>query len=243
LVRRGDVVSNDVGDHLRICLKVDELWPGGESLVHRRRARLVNTALCEGPPISTREREPENCKIFVNAFPERLVLLDLETCGLTGSALFLVGLLRCIDGTLAVELLLARDYSEERAVLASLWQRIDGDAVLVTFNGKCFDWPMALDRSRRHLLFRSCRPPEPVHVDLLHPARRRWRGQLPDCRLQTLERHICGRWRHDDIPGHQIPAAYHQYVRSGVEREMDAILLHNALDLVTLLDLAMRLAG
>jgi uncharacterized protein YprB with RNaseH-like and TPR domain len=152
-------------------------------------------------------------------------------------------LLRCIDGKLAVELLLARDYSEEPAVLASLWQRIDGDAVLVTFNGKCFDWPMVLDRSRRHLLFGGCRPPAPVHIDLLHPARRRWRGQLPDCRLQTLERYVCGRWRADDIPGHRIPAAYHQFVRTGVEREMDAVMLHNALDLVTLLDLAMRLAG
>jgi uncharacterized protein YprB with RNaseH-like and TPR domain len=152
-------------------------------------------------------------------------------------------LLRCIDGKLAVELLLARDYSEEPAVLASLWHRIDGDAVLVTFNGKCFDWPMVLDRSRRHLLFGGCRPPAPVHIDLLHPARRRWRGQLPDCRLQTLERYVCGRWRADDIPGHRIPAAYHQFVRTGVEREMDAVMLHNALDLVTLLDLAMRLAG
>ena len=48
----------------------------------------------------------------------------LETCGLSGSALFLAGLLRPIDGRLAVELLLARDYSEESAVLASLWQRL-----------------------------------------------------------------------------------------------------------------------
>jgi hypothetical protein len=39
-----------------------------------------------------------------------------------------------------------------------------------------------------------------------------------------------------------IPAAYQEYVRTGFEREMDAILLHNAIDLVTMLDLAMRLA-
>ncbi len=44
------------------------------------------------------------------------------------------------------------------------------------------------------------------------------------------------------MPGSQIPAAYQQFVRTGFEREMDAILLHNAIDLVTMLDLAMRLA-
>ena len=180
---------------------------------------------------------------FIHAFPHRVTLLDLETCGLSGSALFLIGLLHRVDDRLAVELLLARDYSEEAAVLASLWQRIHADGVVVTFNGKSFDWPMVIDRSRRHLLFRGTRPPAPVHFDLLHAARRRWKKQLPDCKLQTLERHICGRTRTDDIPGSQIPAAYQQFVRTGFEREMDAILLHNAIDLVTLLDLAMRLAG
>jgi uncharacterized protein YprB with RNaseH-like and TPR domain len=182
-------------------------------------------------------------KDFIHAFPRRAVLLDLETCGLSGSALFLIGLLHRVDDCLTVELLLARDYSEEAAVLASLWQRIHADGVVVTFNGKSFDWPMVVDRSRRHLLFRGTRPPAPAHLDLLHAARRRWKKQLPDCKLQTLERHICGRTRADDLPGSLIPAAYQQFVRTGFEREMDAILLHNAIDLVTLLDLAMRLAG
>jgi uncharacterized protein YprB with RNaseH-like and TPR domain len=178
----------------------------------------------------------------VDAFPERALLLDLETCGFAGSALFLAGVLRSIDGRLTVELLLARDYSEEAAVLASLWQRIEAAQVLVSFNGKSFDWPMVVDRSRRHLLFRGASPQAPRHIDLLHAARRRWRKELPDCRLQTLEQRICGRRRAEDIPGSQIPAAYHEFVRTGFEREMNSILLHNALDLVTLLDLAMRLA-
>ena len=48
--------------------------------------------------------------------------------------------------------------------------------------------------------------------------------------------------RNDDISGTLIPLAYEQFVRSGVEHEMDSILLHNAIDLVTLLDLMARLA-
>jgi uncharacterized protein YprB with RNaseH-like and TPR domain len=179
---------------------------------------------------------------FIRAFPQDLLLVDLETCGLAGSSLFLIGLLRCIEGHLAVELLLARSYAEERAVLASFWQAVTPRSLLVTFNGKSFDWPMLADRSARHLMFRGCRRPEPAHVDLLHHARRRWRRQLPDCRLQTLERHICGRGRTGDIPGNQIPAAYQHYVRTGKDHEMNAILLHNAIDLVTLLDIGLRLA-
>jgi hypothetical protein len=58
-----------------------------------------------------------------------------------------------------------------------------------------------------------------------------------------LEWHVCRRTRAADIPGHAIPAAYAQYVRTGFERDMDIVLYHNALDLVTLFDLAHRLAA
>jgi hypothetical protein len=227
LVRRGECVTTDAGDHWRVCVPVDAIWPGGEELV-RRRCEALRAA-----------GEPEG---WFGAFPEGVAFLDLETCGFAGSALFLAGVLRPVDGRLTVELLLARDYSEEPAVLASLWQRLVGVSALVTFNGKSFDWPMVVDRSRRHLLTKGA-VAGPQHVDLLHLSRRRWRRELPDCKLQTLERHICGRSRVDDMPSSQIPAAYQQYVKTGFEREMDAILMHNAVDLVTMLDLAMRLAG
>ena len=232
LVRRGEAVTNELGEHWRVCIELEELWPGGAQLVERRHARLQSQA----------SAEPSEMTSFLQAFPDRALLLDLETCGFSGCALFLVGVLRSIDGQLVVELLLARNYAEESAVLASLWKRVDAEGVVVTFNGKSFDWPMVVDRSRRHLLFRGERLPQPTHLDLLHAARRRWRSELPDCKLQTLEQRICGRSRTGDIPGSQIPAAYQEYVRTGFEREMDAILLHNAIDVVTLLDLSMRLA-
>ncbi|QDS97354.1 ribonuclease H-like domain-containing protein [Adhaeretor mobilis] len=228
LVRQGDVVSNHCGEHLLIRLPLEVLWPGGERLVRQRAAHLASTGSEDA---------------FAAGFPGKQLLLDLETCGLSGSALFLVGLLREVEETLTVELLLARDYGEEAAVLTSLWDRVKPDTILATFNGKSFDWPMVTDRTTRHRLFGGKRLPQPVHIDYLHIARRRWRGQFANCKLQTLERHICGRTRTGDIPGSQIPAAYEQFVRTGFEREMDAILLHNAIDLITLLDLGMRLAS
>jgi len=233
LIRQADIVANFAGEHLRVRLPVDDIWPGGEQLITRRLAFLG-------------EQESQRCDelgLLVNALPDDALLLDLETCGFAGSPLFLVGILRRIRERFKVELLLARNYAEERAVLTSFWKIACRHRVLVTFNGKSFDWPMVLDRSTRHLLFREIKRPELLHVDLLHHSRRRWQGELPDCKLQTLERHICGRGRVGDIPGGEIPAAYQQYVLTGFQREMNAILLHNAIDLVTLLDLAMRLAG
>ena len=85
--------------------------------------------------------------------------------------------------------------------------------------------------------------PQLVHCDLLHHARRRWRDEMPNCKLQTLERLLCGRHRAGDIPGSEIPAAYADFVRSGNAVSMKAILHHNALDLVTLCHLSLRLAA
>jgi uncharacterized protein YprB with RNaseH-like and TPR domain len=75
-------------------------------------------------------------------------------------------------------------------------------------------------------------------LDLLPVARRLWGEQLPNCRLQTLERYVCGRRvRAGDIGGEEIPRAYHDYVRTGEPWEMMRILHHNASDLATLLQL------
>jgi hypothetical protein len=260
LVRRGEALRTELGECWRIALAVDEVWPGGEELVRRRCAAIGSSASgalasADAQTVSAvrtgKDASGTRTNILADrgetpwweGFPAGLALLDLETCGLAGSAVFLAGVLREGEGQLTVELLLARDYSEESAVLAALWQRLAGVATLVTFNGKSFDWPMVVDRSRRHLLSRGITVAPPRHVDLLHLARRRWRGDLPDCKLQTLERHVCGRLRADDLPSHLIPAAYQQFVRTKFEREMDQVLLHNAVDLVTMLDLAMRLAG
>ena len=76
-----------------------------------------------------------------------------------------------------------------------------------------------------------------MHCDLLHHARRRWKGLLPNCKLQTLERYVCRRYRTSDLAGALVPAAYHDFVRTGETRHLDEILHHNALDLVTLVQL------
>jgi len=183
--------------------------------------------------------------------PAAVAYLDIETCGLMGEPLFLVGLMRWADDRLVVEQFLARDYSEERPVLAATWEAIGSAACLVTFNGKTFDVPAIEARSLASGLFD--RPEVPAHVDLLAEARRRWKRVLPNCRLQTIEQLICGRHRYGDIPGSDIPAAYHDFVRShrGDDpvsrlrslRQIQTILHHNALDLVTMAELVAHIFG
>jgi uncharacterized protein YprB with RNaseH-like and TPR domain len=243
IVRRGDVVATSVGEHLRIRLPIDALWSGGAQLIAGRQAHLRERLAEANQAVEPAVVMNAEFAALVSSMPDRMVLLDLETCGLSGAALFLAGVLRCVDGVPTVELLLARNYAEEHAVLESLWQIMAEQDALVTFNGKAFDWPMVLDRSARYRLAAARVPRKILHVDMLHHARWRWRRQLPDCRLQTLEQVVCRRSRTGDIPGHRIPAAYAEFVRSGFERDMEAILYHNAMDLVTLLDLTLRLAG
>jgi uncharacterized protein YprB with RNaseH-like and TPR domain len=242
LLRRGEAVETPDGEHWRVVLPLDQLWNGGTGLVNARQAHLQLLREAAAQAVEPSVVMRPDFASFVAALPDRALVLDVESCGLAGAAVFLVGLLRWMDGAPAVELLLARNYAEERAVLESLWQLVATHDVLVTFNGKTFDWPMILDRSARHRFDRRVTAKRLAHLDVLHYARRRWRRQLPDCRLQTLERLVCLRRRGGDVAGNRIPAIYAEFVRTGWEREMDAVLYHNALDLVTLYDLALRLA-
>ena len=232
----GEEVVNASGKHWHIRQPLGEVWPAGPRLIDGYRRRLRIDRACH-------RSHYDDLATLAESMPESMLVLDLETCGFSGSAVFLIGLLHHADGRLVLDQLLARDWSEEPAILETLWSMTTDRHVLLTFNGKSFDWPMVHDRTTRHRLSRIDDRPQPMHCDLLHHARRRWRTDLPNCKLQTLERFLCGRHRSGDIPGSEIPAAYADFVRSGNAVSMKAILHHNALDLVTLCHLALRLAA
>ena len=79
-------------------------------------------------------------------------------------------------------------------------------------------------------------------VDLLHTARKVFGEVLPDRRLMTVERHLRGVDRQDDIPGRYIPEAYHDFVHSGDGRAMKNVLYHNRMDLFTMAVIVNRLS-
>jgi len=137
------IVRTDSGEHLSIRLPVTKLWRQCE-----QQGALARVAGVAGAGQAVHDE----LQALFQQSPERALYLDLETCGFAGSAIFLIGLLHSADGELVVEQLLARNYAEERPILETLWRRAGAHRVLVTFNGKSFDWPMVNDRSTRYHL-------------------------------------------------------------------------------------------
>ena len=82
-----------------------------------------------------------------------------------------------------------------------------------------------------------------LHLDLLHPSRRTWKGRLVDCRLQTLERYVCRRRRFGDVAGADVPGLYHDFVRRGDAYRMIPVFHHNLLDVITMYEILRALCG
>jgi len=176
--------------------------------------------------------------------PAQWLFLDTETTGLAGGSgtyAFMVGLAWWDASGLEVEQLFLRDYSEEHAVLEALAARMAERRVLVTFNGRSFDWPLLETRYR--MTRRIPAVPPAAHLDLLHPARQLWRLKLGSVRLMELEQHVLAAvdWRRDgDIPGAMIPQAYFSYLRGGGPEALSQVFRHNQMDLRGLAVLAAR---
>src|SRR5713226_8612331 len=171
------------------------------------------------------------------ADPEKWLFLDTETTGLaggTGTYAFLVGLAWWDAGGLQVEQFFMRDFSEEHSLLHELSGRLAERPVLVTFNGKSFDWPLL---ENRFTMTRSIAVPKlAAHLDLLHPARALWKLRLGSVRLAELERHVLdaprlGWRRENDVSSALIPQFYFDYLRGGPAEPLAGVVHHNQMDL------------
>jgi uncharacterized protein len=187
-------------------------------------------------------------KLLLPDAPEEIVdpgdwlFLDTETTGLSGGSgtyPFLVGLAWWEGGGLEIEQLFMREYSEERALLFALRERMAEHPVLVTFNGKSFDWPLLETRYR--ITHRISVPTPRAHLDFLHPARHLWRLRLGSVRLSELERHVLGWDRGADLLSGLIPQIYFDYLRGGPPERLVPVLNHNQLDLRGLAALSNRI--
>jgi len=164
--------------------------------------------------------------------PERVLFLDIETAGLSANTyLFLVGMMYANNHGFHVEQVFARDYTEEKGVLLHVHDAMQRFDTVVTYNGSSFDLPFIRTRMAVH---RLPEVPPLGSVDLLHASRRVFREVLPNCRLVTVERHLRGAGRIDDIPSRYIPRAYHEFVRSKDARIMRNVAYHNRMDLFTM---------
>ncbi len=169
--------------------------------------------------------------------PTKWLFLDTETTGLaggTGTYAFLIGLGWWDAGGLQVEQFFMRDFTEEYSILHELSTRVVERPVLVTFNGKSFDWPLL---ENRFTMTRSIAAPKlAAHLDLLHPARALWKLRLGSVRLAELERHVLdaprlGWHRENDVASALIPQFYFDYLRGGPAEPLAGVVRHNQMDL------------
>jgi uncharacterized protein len=221
----GGIARNHYGDHLAI-----RNWFSTPEFTEPSPVTLELLSRTRDEKISRRTRAAlEN--------PEKWLFLDTETTGLaggTGTYAFLTGLAWWDAGGLQVEQLFLRDFSEEHSLLQALAERVAERPVLVTFNGKSFDWPLL---ESRFTMTRAIRvPPLAAHLDLLHPARALWKLRLGSVRLVELERHVLdaprlGWHREDDVASAMIPQYYFDYLRGGTARPLAGVVKHNQMDL------------
>jgi uncharacterized protein len=181
------------------------------------------------------------------ADPAKWLFLDTETTGLaggTGTYAFLIGVAWWDAGGLQTEQFFMRDFAEEHSILHELAARLHERPVLVTFNGKSFDWPLL---ENRFTMTRAIATPRlAAHLDLLHPARALWRLRLGSVRLIELERHVMdtsklGWHREDDVATALIPQHYFDYLRGGPPEPLAAVVRHNQMDLRGLAALLARI--
>lgn len=227
----GEVVTRQSGQLVRITTTLSEMVSDSGGFLANFRYCFEEKGFAEKPD----EFHTELQKL-IEIPPEKILFLDIETTGLTAGNIFLIGTLRYSSEEIYLEQLFARDYSEEAGILEEFFETLAQFSALVTFNGKTFDLPFIFMRAEFFGLKRS----EPkVHFDLLHEARRRWKGVAPDCKLKTLERMLCSRWRTDDVPSELVPEIYHDYIRTGKTQEIPKILYHNALDLISMCEIVL----
>ena len=175
---------------------------------------------------------------MARCIPRRAVFLDTETTGLgagAGILAFLVGLAWFDDkDRLVLEQLFLRSPAEESAQLELLAERLASASVLVTFNGKSFDWPLLVNR---FIMNRLPVPQLPLHLDLLHIARRLHKPRLTRVNLKSLETEVLALDRGPDIDGAEIGPRYSHFLRTFDEEALRPVIDHNAVDVLSMVAL------
>jgi uncharacterized protein YprB with RNaseH-like and TPR domain len=168
---------------------------------------------------------------------EDFVILDIETMGLFSLPIIVCGVAQINGSHLLMTQYLLRTINEEAAALSGLLSHTPGN-ILVTFNGKAFDIPYIRERLTYYRLKGTLENP---HFDLLHFSRRAWKDKVPDCRLNTLEEHLFGIKRNNDVPSALVPDFYDTYMKTGNIGPLIPIIEHNRQDMITLANIFSRL--
>jgi predicted PolB exonuclease-like 3'-5' exonuclease len=152
--------------------------------------------------------------------------------GGTGTYPFLIGFGRFETEGIRLFQYFLPDYGREISAFLDMRCLFEDKNVLLSFNGKSFDFPLLRNRM---IMNRMENPLASfAHLDLLHPARRLWRDVLPSCSLDIIEEEIFLFSRYQDIDGALIPQAYFDFLQTGNTAQIRQIIMHNQQDLISL---------
>lgn len=201
--------------------------------------RLIRLTEVSSQRLAVVSKDPELSYVDLR----RAVFLDTETTGLgmgAGTYIFLVGAGYLDGNSFRIRQFFLGGPEDEPAYLDTLDGFLREFSVVVTFNGKAFDWPLLEGRYAR---FRRAMPlTDPPHVDLLHPARRLWKRRLESCALSALESAILGVARsRKDVSGWEIPQRYFTYLRTADAHGLEGVFYHNLQDILSLAALTIRI--
>ncbi len=218
---------------------------GGTVLPHPQAVVKISHKIKIDFPFSSIELN----RLTRNQFPQPISLdeclfFDLETTGLSGGAgtyPFLFGLGYFEQQFFKIEQYFLPDFGRDYYVFKEIAPLLQNKGILVSFNGKSYDFPLLKSRAilnRLQIDFERFQ-----HLDLLHLVRRVWKDSQESCDLVSIEREQLQFQRTNDLPGSLIPVAYSRFVQSGVIHEMIAAIQHNHLDILSLQKILFRLAS
>ena len=168
---------------------------------------------------------------------EDFAIVDIETLGLFGRPIILLGVAKPRKNKIYTSQFLLRNISDEVGALWAFISDLEAGSSFITFNGRGFDIPFIKERLAYYGLEASLDNP---HFDVLHFTRRALSGKLDNCRLETVEKYLDVH-RDIDIPSALVPEFYETYLRTRNVGPLVAIVKHNKQDLITLASLFSKL--
>jgi uncharacterized protein YprB with RNaseH-like and TPR domain len=226
--------------------------PAGFMTLSRREIRELPVPIPRMPPRDLGILAPD---FYDLSDPAALLFFDLETTGLSGGAgtlAFLAAFGRLVktgaagldSGSgpspeaadfwrLSLTQYLLLDYPGEGDFLEAARGEFLDKSWAVSYNGKNFDAQILKNR----WLMNGLVPAEYPHGDLLYPARRLWKGVLPDCSQGTIEREILGLSRDGDVGGAFAPEIWFNFLKNGGAGPLLEICDHNLRDILGLASL------
>ncbi len=165
----------------------------------------------------------------------QVLFLDTETTGLSGGVgtiAFEIGVGFFEENTLIIHQYVINNYSQEINMLNKVAEIINNHSILITYNGKSFDYPLIESRFIMNKIRLS--PKKLSHFDLLHVCRRIYKMRLGRCNLSTIEEFVLGKKRIDDLPGEMVPQRFFEYMKTGELSIIQDVLEHNYDDVLSL---------